>query len=314
MSVQITSTTDSVEEVNAALGNQPPAKQTVEEKLSASAPEETPESDETGEESETSEDVSEESDAEELEASETEEGEPKDEEQKPKKKGGVQKRIGKLVSKLSAAEQEIQRLRTISEVKAEKPQVVIEAKIESQGEPKADDFDTNAEFVRAMAKWEVQEARAADQKAANEQHLKDDYQKAMNAHQARVDSFKKENNDYVDVIQEFMADHGDLQFSPALNEAILSSDLGPALIYELAKKPDELMRINALSYGAAQREIGRLEARLEGSPQKKEPETKMKTKAPAPITPVGSRSSGKSAKNPEDMSFQEYKGWRESQK
>jgi hypothetical protein len=47
-----------------------------------------------------------------------------------------------------------------------------------------------------------------------------------------------------------------------LGQALLTSEHGPAIMYQLAKSPAELARISALPPLDAAREIGRLEAKL----------------------------------------------------
>ncbi len=135
----------------------------------------------------------------------------------------------------------------------------------------------------------------------------------MDEHQSRVDSFKKAQPDYVEVLEEFIEEHGDIQFSMGVQESILQSDLGPAVIYELARNKSELDRINSLGAVAAAREIGRIEARLQKSSESLKEikqETKKLTKAPAPLTPVGSKASGSFNKSPNDMDTDEYREWR----
>lgn len=107
----------------------------------------------------------------------------------------------------------------------------------------------------------------------------------------------------------------DVPISPAVSEALLTSEHGPRIMYELATNPAELARISALPPLAAAREIGRLEAKASATaaPAKPNPAaTPRKPAVPAPITPVTTR--GPTAtKDPSSMSYDEYRRWRDSQ-
>ena len=79
--------------------------------------------------------------------------------------------------------------------------------------------------------------------------------------------------------------------TPATEEYIVSSEHGPALLYELAKDPKEAERINSLPPVQAARALALIEARIsQASGEKTTTETKT-TKAPKPLTPVGSKGS-----------------------
>lgn len=75
-----------------------------------------------------------------------------------------------------------------------------------------------------------------------------------------------------------------LMISDAMAEAIRSADNGPDIAYHLGSNPKEAERIFRLSPLLQAKEIGRIEAKLSGEP----PTTKQTTRAPAPISPVGS--------------------------
>ena len=77
-----------------------------------------------------------------------------------------------------------------------------------------------------------------------------------------------------------------------VRDAIKTSEVGPNLLYHLAKNPEEAEKINKMTPVAAVRYIGKLETALENKPSP-EPEAKTETpvqvsNAPAPITPVRS--------------------------
>ena len=76
-----------------------------------------------------------------------------------------------------------------------------------------------------------------------------------------------------------------MQIAPHVVDTLLDSESGPELAYHLAKRPETVKRINALSPLSAARELGRIEATLSNPAA---PQIKPASKAPAPITPVRS--------------------------
>jgi hypothetical protein len=312
MSVTLESTTDSKEQVLAAAGNLAQKKESVESNSESEA-KEIEASDENSEESETSEEqesTDDESDNEFAE-SEEKEGEEEPEKEKPKKKNkGFKKRIDKLRGELSAKDQEINYLKQLALDKASARENPIETQKKSEakldGKPLAEKFDTHDEYLEALTDWKLEQRETERENKKREVELKTQQQSQAQSFQAKVKDFAKSTEDFNDVVSEV----DDITLTPGLQEVLISSEVGPELMYELAKNRKELERINALGPLAAAREIGKIEARLSKahSPSKEAKQTK----APQPISPVGNKGSGKPAKSPENMNFGEYKKWRES--
>lgn len=291
MSVQIVSSTETPEAITAAIGGKAP-EQKADEQKSAPAPKEQGESTKA---SEALENESEESEGEESEESEGAEDSKEEEgEKKPKRSKGVEKKISKLTRRVSEREQEIERLRQENDAlrRSTKPseEQALKPEAKADGEPKAEDFDTHADYIKAVAKWTIkQEAQAAESKKQAEAS-EQEYKKLQSAHVKRLQEFVKTQTDFDEVIADYIADHGDLKFSDALEEAILTSDLGPAIVYELARNPEELRRINSLGSVQAGREIEKLETKLAKSQESSKTEIKKTTGAPPPVKPVGAKS------------------------
>lgn len=297
MSITIESTTDSKEAVNAAVGGVLDSAK-VEDKNSASSQEV---QDETVENSEDSKKDAKESDEEELK----EESEELEEEQKPKKKGGFQKRIEKFQKQLSVKEQELEywKQKALGEKAPEKEAPVKESS-KSNNEPNPDDFETHAAYVKAVTKWAISSHENEKAQKAKEEEVVQSYQSRLKSFHDKVDEFKTSVKDFDDVIDEV----ADVKISAMLNDAIVSSDLGPRLFYELSKNKSELERINSLPDYKALIEIGKFEERISKASSKKEAVSV--SKAPSPISPVNAASTGKMSKSPDEMSFQEYKRYR----
>lgn len=138
---------------------------------------------------------------------------------------------------------------------------------------------------------------------------------AHRAHAAEIAQFheraaavQEKHPDFAEVVSTL-----DVPSNSPLGQALLTSDVGPEIMYELAKNRAELARISALPPLIAVREIGRLEAKLTSgaTPQTLKTAPK-KPSAPAPITPVTTRGPS-TVKRTEDMSYEEYSTWRRAQ-
>lgn len=214
-----------------------------------------------------------------------------DEKDKPKKKSGSQRQK----ERAERAEAEVARMRKLVEDLAlkgageSKPEAKEpEARPIDPNDPEPDEnnFETAKEYFKALAKWEVRQERKADLAASLAESQKSEQQKANEAHVARIKSFSEATPDFDDVTKAL----GSIQFSPTVHQAVVTSDIGPALMYALAKDPDEAARIGALPPVAALKAIGRLEAQIEAASKasdEKKTEPKKPTLAPKPVTPVG---------------------------
>jgi hypothetical protein len=207
---------------------------------------------------------------------EGDEGDDQGGEEKPqeKPKRSARERINELTKRAHEAEREVQRLREASERKP----------AESTEKPIPDRFGSYDEYVEALADWkadqrvaesfkrrDAERAQAAEARAAEA--------KAQAWHE-RQSALREDTPDYDAVVGK-----SSVQVAPHVVDTLLDSDLGPELVYHLAKHPETVKRINSLSPLAAAREIGRIEATLSNPAA---PQIKPASKAPAPITPVRS--------------------------
>jgi hypothetical protein len=248
-----------------------------------------------------------------LEATEGGESQDSPDGERKPKVHGAEKRVKKLLKRNTAIKQEMEYWRSQAlksqSTQSTQPETRVEAKAE--GKPRADDFDTHEAYVEALADWKVDQKIAQRESKLAEEQAKKSYAERVQTHNERVEEFAKEHEDFHDRLE----DVADVQLSIAVQEAILSSDNGPALMYELAKDPTELDRIIKLPPIAAARELGRMEARLAKAetPEKQAKEI-TKTKAPEPIKPVNAKVAAvkKSIYDP-DIPFTEYMALRREQ-
>lgn len=257
--------------------------------------------------------------------------EPKEPAEEPLPKG-VEKRIGKLRAQLTAAQEEIQKLKTSGQTrtttdnqdKKEEP-----APVPTEVAAKFDTFDSWSEKQLAAGKPanidDFLEARDAWKDARRAQQEEQDAQKAYETevettYQTAVNTFKEEHPDWDEVVGE-----AEISIPVVAGNAIKQLENGPAVVYFLASNPKAAQKISEMPPVLAVAEIGRIAARLEKAPAEETPtnNTSIKnpdrqpvvSKAPAPITPLkgGNHKVITKDLNDPDLSFSEWRKIRDEQ-
>lgn len=198
------------------------------------------------------------------------------------------------------------------------------AKLEAQakpaqetGEPKQSDFEDYTAYTRALARWEAQQVatetlktdREAQQGRERQERANAGTEKVAKAWSEREQTFQAATKDYVQVVDEFTGEGGDMSYlSQQARMAIIESDVGPALLYHVANlastDPAAFERLANLSPTRQIAELGKLETKV-SMPAKKT------TSAPAPATTTtGGRTASKDLSK---MSQEEYEAYRKSQ-
>lgn len=195
------------------------------------------------------------------------------EEQKPK---GVQKRLDELTRnwreeqrRSQFLEQQLLREQQLREQAAKPPEA--EA---PQGAPKVEDFQNYEDFVAAKARYEVRqelEAERQKERATTEQRQRESREQAF---YAKAQEFAADHEDFNDIA---FSNH--FPVTDEMAQVMHESEIGPQMLYHLAKNPSEAVRIAQMSPLNAARELGRLEMRLA-------PQPKRNSNAPPPIDPV----------------------------
>lgn len=303
MTISIVSTTDSAEAVTAAMGNLAETKPAEEKK--EVLPEVEAKPDETHESVEAEAKADDEA-VEEKEETEESENDEELEESKPKKKGGFQKKLERAEKLRASLEQEKEYWRL--EALRTKPEAKTDVKPDLSSKPKAESFNSHDEYVEALTDWKLEQKLTERDRKQKESKVKDDVESKINQHRARVAEFSKAKDDW-DEITEAFNDTKNLTLT--VQEAIVNSENGPAMIYELGKDPKELKRICGLSPIQAAMALGKIEARVTKSDSPKK--EKLTTKAPAPITPVRAKAQVTQPGYRDDMSLAEFEKWDRAQ-
>lgn len=156
-------------------------------------------------------------------------------------------------------------------------------------EPQLEQFKDALEYAKAYAEWNTEKAlKERDDRDAEKRTIAE-RERVAKAWGERQAATKAEIPDYEATISA-----SSVAVSDEVRDAILDSDVGPRILYHLAKNPDEAKALGDLSVRAALRKIGKLEAQLEKAapvaeakaPEKPAAAATEISRAPAPISPL----------------------------
>jgi hypothetical protein len=175
-------------------------------------------------------------------------------------------------------------------------------------EPTANDFPDPLELPAARAIWR-QDQRRVERFAKEAEKEAESAREAVKAldqrerHAARQ-SFEAQVEEakgrYVDY--DAVARAPDVPVSDFMADLIVTSDMGPDVLYHLGQNRALAAQIAQMPQVEAARAIGRIEATLNA------PKPRTETQAPAPITPV--KGSGGVVRDPEKMTAPEWAAYR----
>ena len=124
------------------------------------------------------------------------------ESEKPKVKGGFQARIDRLIKQQATTEERA--------TAAEKKAAELEAKINGNGhaapkdgdEPKRESFQTDAEYNRAVVRWEVKQEMKAEAESAQRQAFEEQVKEARSRYNTRMIALQAENEEYKELLEQ----------------------------------------------------------------------------------------------------------------
>lgn len=219
---------------------------------------------------------------------------------------GAQKRIDELTRQKHDERRRADKLANeLDELRAASSKPAESSKVTASGAPDPDKYPAgkyDPDYLEARQDWQI-EQRFKAQDAAKHAQAKQGTIAQLEAAAAEVHA------DYSTAKDEFLAH--DLAKVPAFTELIRDSENPAELAYFLGKNPDELDKIGDMTPAAANRYIGRLEARLTDTPTQANKKT---SRAPTPINPLGGAKGSVGAKDPEKMTMDEYAAYKKSLK
>ena len=229
-----------------------------------------------------------------------------------KKPGGFQKKIDKLTRRNSDLEVELASYRSRN-AEPPKPEASLVSKPTVEGKPDPKNFERHSDYVEALTDWKVDQKLNSKEAEAKDAANKNRETEAVKAWAERVVAAKQRYDDFDDVMSE------DVPVSATTRDLLLESDVGPDIAYYLGTHVDEAIAISRMSPLNAAKAIGRIEALLvEEEEEEAAPVTEIalpvqKPKAkPKPVEPTGGGSGPAMPKSPENMTFKEFKAWRNS--
>jgi hypothetical protein len=219
-------------------------------------------------------------------------------EEKPKPKGGFQRRIDELTRNWREAERRNDELLSILKGRGPEPEQQAPQKT-----PTLEEFGYDESKYQAALTDYVRNLTKAEAKAIFEQ------ERQASAQETRVKSFKQREADFASEYEDYAEKVYDptLPLSATVVELIAESEIGPKVAYHLADNPDIARTLYTLSPTQAAREFGKLEAKLSSGPSRKVVST-----APPP-PPKISATEATVDKDPDKMSMDEWLKWREKQ-
>jgi len=127
----------------------------------------------------------------------------------------------------------------------------------------------------AESQFAAEKSAAETREAAKRQVVARNYEERQSKARARLPDYDK-----------VVASAAGITLAAPLIDAIVESELAPEIEYHLALNPAKLHALNNMPAGQVAREIGRLEAVLQATPQART------TQAPAPVSPLKGGAAG----------------------
>ena len=204
---------------------------------------------------------------------------------KPKQNPKLEKRFSELTKRAKQAEAEKQaleaRLQELESKVAPAPQQ-IEQDILGE-KPQASQFQDAFEYAEALAEWSAEKALVERDKQEQQRKIETERQEVIKSWTSKLEKAKAELPDFDEMVAS-----SQVQVRDEVRDAILESDVGPQILYQLASDDDLAQRISSLPVNKALKELGKLEVQFERkeAPAEVKSEPVARTKAPAPIKPL----------------------------
>lgn len=259
--------------------------------------------------------------AEDADDSESEDEEKdKDEDRKPKKKGGWQRRVDKLTRELNERSKELENWRQAalgSKATPDKPEsnggkkeTPVAAKPDPDA-PKIENFSEYADYLEALTEYRVEQRFKAQEQKAQKAEIEKVAKQVEETWKTRLEAASKRYDDFEEIKKT------DLPLTLTARQIVMDSEVGPDMVYWMAKNPEKAIKIMESPPIIQAKELGKLEDKLL---EKIKPGDKGKggekppvSAAPKPITNGVGGNRGKATVSPDEMSYSEYKAYREGQ-
>ena len=204
---------------------------------------------------------------------------------KPKQNPKLEKRFSELTKRAKQAEAEKQALEArLQELEAKVAPAPQQIEQDILGEkPQASQFQDAFEYAEALAEWSAEKALVERDKQEQQRKIEIERQEVIKSWTSKLEKAKAELPDFDEMVAS-----SQVQVRDEVRDAILESDVGPQILYQLASDDDLAQRISSLPVNKALKELGKLEVQFERkeAPAEVKSEPVARSKAPAPIKPL----------------------------
>lgn len=230
--------------------------------------------------------------------------EPPKKEEPQKAKDAVQKRIDEITKKYRVTERERDAERKLRE-ELEAKVAELESKIPATDKPKAEDFETEAEFLEALTDWKVElkikQLSGQGESVLKNQEMEKAIEKAEEPYQELDKYIALGRKEYEDFDEAVLTDQT-LPLTDTMVDAALNLETPHKVLYYLAQHKDESLEISKMSVPKMAIALSKIDAKLNAPAPKVI--VKHVSKAAEPITPVDS--SGAVEVPLGELSFKDY--------
>ena len=184
---------------------------------------------------------------------------------------------------------------------------------ESNQKPSPDSYKDAFEYAEALAEWSAENALAKREQEVKQKEVEAKRATVIQTWQQKLEATKAELPDY-----EVMVASSSMSVNDTVRDAIVESEVGPRILYELASNDELAEKLSAMNTAGALKLIGKLEAQFEKTEEPAKADKKTvaaKSKAPEPIRPL--RSTGGVAEvslDGNDIPYQQWKAARQAGK
>jgi len=226
----------------------------------------------------------------------------------------LEKRFTDITRQREEARKEAQtereaRAKLEEEVKALRQQSAPKA-VNVDAKPQPNQFEDAFEYAEALAEWSTEQALVRRDQEEKDRRVDEERQKVIQTWASKVTAAKADLPDFDDMVAS-----SDVIVPDHVRDAILESEVGPRILYELADNAELAKKITGMSLSASLREIGRLEARFESKTETKPSNPVGKSKAPTPINPIRGTGNSMSVEVDSNGAFHgTYQAWKAARK
>lgn len=188
-----------------------------------------------------------------------------DEKDKPKVKGGFQARIDRLIKQQAALEEK--------NAAAEKRATELEAKLNGNGkqkesdEPKRESFESEADYIRALTRWEVKQEMKAESEKQQRDAIEAQFQEARSRYNSRMIALQEETPEYKELMKQAINVPTSIE-----GPVTLEMENGPEVVIFLAQNPEICEELTKMSPSRAIAEVWNISEKLSGGADDEETE------------------------------------------